>query len=131
MKMQFENRVNLVMSDKHIDLIKQGIKTTTLRGMRHNYPIESVIRFYSDKVHGRFSDDDVGIFVVIIGKKLIRVPDGLTEEICKSEGNYTKKHLCNVLMNLGFKLPLSMWLYTFTPSEKYLKNFAYGAMEWP
>lgn len=122
MKQRFENRTNLAMSEKHIELIRQGIKTTTLRGLRYNYPIETIIRFYNNQLHGRFKDESSGITVIITDKKLIRVPDGLTEEICKSEGNYTKEELIEVLEGLGFGLPTSMYLYTFTIEEKCLKR---------
>ena len=73
------------MKKKHIDLIEQGIKRTTLRDLKYaNYPFE---------------------------KKTINVPEDLTSEIAIWEGYNNVGELIDELKRLRHKLPKKMFLY--------------------
>lgn len=84
------------MKTKHLRLIAEGLKTTTLRSLIYaNYPFE---------------------------KRKIKVPYELTPEIIKSEGYQTKEELIAELKSLKHKLPKEFWLYFLNKPLK-LKNF--------
>ena len=73
------------MKQKHLDLIYDLKKTTTLRSLKY------------DKYH--------------FEKRIINVPDDLTDEIVESEGYETKEELIKELKRLRHRLPKKMFLY--------------------
>lgn len=78
----------ITMSKKHIQMIEEGNKITTLRSLKYDFPYERI---------------------------KIRVPDDLTPDVCNMEGGYTKDELIYELEHItrfgGHKLPKDMWLY--------------------
>lgn len=79
------NYKGIPMKDKHIELIEQGKKRTTLRDLRYgNYLFEH---------------------------RIITVPDDLTPQIAEWEGYPTTQELVEELERLGHRLPKRMYLY--------------------
>ncbi len=103
----------ITMIKKHIDLIKQGKKTTTLRSLKEVYPLpplyyvgnyEACIKFTS-RVLVDVSDRD--IWNTDIGNYLI------VSEVTKSEGYEYWSDVIEGLKKMRHKLPKRMWLYKF------------------
>lgn len=103
-KSKNQDGIHLPMQPKHVKLIRNHQKTSTIRGLGYNFPIGTV--FMCEDENGR-------IFCEITDKQRISVPAGLTNEICKSEGNYTKENLVRELKSYRHLLPKPMWLYFF------------------
>lgn len=84
--------LKLLMSQKHVMMIKEGKKWLTLRNLKYDY--------YPYK------------------KKKIIVPDGLTKEIIKGEGYKTKEEVMRALRSKRHrKFPKDMWLYDLRYEE--------------
>ena len=76
------------MKKKHIEMIHNGEKITTLRSLKYDYPYRRI---------------------------KLRIPDDLTDDIYDLEGGYTKDELIFKLEHItrfgGHILPKDMWLY--------------------
>ena len=99
------------MTKKHIDLIKQGKKTTTLRSLTEVYPLG----------YNTLSDNSTEIliknrFLVSVFERILNFDKAnyLDEKIvARTEGYKSWGEVISGLKKMKHKLPKEMWLYEF------------------
>jgi hypothetical protein len=79
-------------------LIEEGTKTTTIRTFKHQY-------------NGICKVAGTDIRIRILGKRLINIPDDITEEVLRTEGFGTKEDMLRFFHR--YKLPQTMLIYRF------------------
>jgi len=98
------NPIVIPMKAKHIDLMLQGRKESTLRSLKHKYPLSIPVMF---------SDGQRQIWAYLLSWWEKTVPDDLTPEIVKTEGYENTEELLAELRSMRHKLPKTMILYYF------------------
>ena len=97
----------LPMFMESIRRIQQGIKTTTLRPLKHDYRVGAILTL-----------EGTNIRVQITDRQQITVPDGLTPIIAHSEGYGSVQEMVDSLRKQRWGRPIPNkptihWLYTF------------------
>lgn len=83
---------------KFIPLIKDGIKTTTIRTLKYIY-------------NGIYYAGNSNIKIQILGRRPIVIPRDITDDIIKTEGFNSRDEMLRFFHR--YKLPQTMWLYRF------------------